>query len=195
MRIVIQIALLIFLTSCDQGSKSRQQQPETLKDTTAFSQQLNYPNVEVILLPEATAITGDWLAYITAQSEIENFQTYTINEVISNATPVAEIMESLKETVPPQFKTNAVQTRLAVLYTKAKVLERLSKKRNPNPEEIAKTAEEIPVEFNNFKIQLNELFLKTLEDFEAELDAFDPDKDDTSRTVIPPMPRARERNN
>jgi len=195
MRIVIQIALLIFLTSCNQGSKSRQQQPETLKDTTAFSQPLNYPNVEVILLPETTAITGDWLAYITAQSEIENFQTYTINEVISNATPVAEIMESLKETVPPQFKTNAVQTRLAVLYTKAKVLERLSKKRNPNPEEIANTAEEIPVEFNNFKIQLNELFLKTLDDFEAELDAFDPDKDDTSRTVIPPMPRSRERNN
>lgn len=195
MRIVIQIALLVFLTSCDQGSKSPQQQPETLKDTTAFSQQLNYPNVEVILLPETTAITGDWLAYITAQSEIENFQTYTINEVISNATPVAEIMESLKETVPPQFKTTAVQTRLSVLYTKAKVLERLSKKRNPDPGEIAKTAEEIPVEFNNFKIQLNELFLKTLEDFEAELDAFDPEKEDTSRTVIPPMPRSREQTN
>ena len=195
MRIVIQIVLLIFLTGCDNGGKSRDPQPETLKDTTAFSQPLNYPNVEVVLLPETTAITADWLAYITAQSEIENFQTYTVNEVISNATPVAEIMESLKETVPPQFKTNAVQTRLAVLFTKAKVLERLSRKKNPNPEEIANTAEEIPVEFNNFKIQLNEIFLKTLEDFEAELDAFDPDEDDTSRTVIPPMPRSRERNN
>lgn len=195
MRIVIQIALLIFLTGCDQGGRSQEQQPETEKDTSAFSKPLNVPNVEVVLLPEATAITADWLAYITAQSEIENFQTYTINEVISNATPVAEIMQSLKETVPPQFTTNAVQTRLAVLYTKAKVLERLSKKGNPNPEEIAGTAQEIPVEFNNFKIQLNELFLKTLEDFEAELDAFDPDED-TSRTKLPSMPLTRgERNN
>ena len=194
MRIVFQIVLLIFLTGCDRGGKSLEQQAETVKDTTAFSKSLNYPNVEVVLLPEATDITADWLAYITAQSEIENFRTYTITEVISNATPVAEIMGSLKETVPPQFKTNAVQTRLAVLYTKAKVLERLSKKRNPDPEEIAATAQEIPVEFNNFKIQLNELFLKTLEDFEAELDAFDPDED-TTRTVIPPMTRPRERNN
>ena len=194
MRIVFQIILLIFLTGCDKGGKARESQPEPVKDTTAFSKPLNYPNVEVILQPEATAITADWLAYITAQSEIENFQTYTINEVISNATPVAEIMQSLKETVPPPFQTNAVQTRLAVLYTKAKVLERLSKKRNPNPEEIAATAQEIPVEFNNFKIQLNELFLKTLEDLEAELDAFNPDED-TSRTTIPPMPRSRERNN
>ena len=195
MRSVFQIVLLIICTGCDWGGNSAEQQPETVKDTTAFSQPLTYPNVEVVLLPETTAITADWLAYITAQSEIENFRTYTINDVISNATPMAEIMQSLKETVPPQFKTNAVQTRLSVLYTKAKVLERLSKKRNPNPEEIANTAEEIPVEFINFKIQLNELFQPTLEDFEAELDAFDPDEDDTSRTVIPPMPRSRERNN
>ncbi len=195
MRIVFQIVLLIFFTGCNQAGKSGAQQPETLKDTTAFSKLLDYPNEEVVLLPETTAITSDWLAYITAQSEIDNFRIYTINEVISNATPIAEIMESLKGTVPPQFVTNGVQTRLSVLYTKARVLERLSKKRNPNPEEIAATAQEIPVEFNNFKIQLNEIFLKTLEDFEAELDAFDPDEEDTSQTRIPPLPGARERRN
>ncbi|QED38707.1 hypothetical protein FK178_13720 [Antarcticibacterium arcticum] len=190
MKIVFQIVLLLLITGCNERGKSTGQQPETLKDTTAFSKLLNYPNEEVILLPETNEITSEWLAYITAQSEIENFRTYTINEVISNATPIAEIMESLKGTVPPQFVTNGVQTRLSVLYTKARVLERLSKKRNPNPEEIAATAQEIPVEFNNFKIQLNEIFLKTLEDFEAELDAFDPNEEDSSQTQIPPLPGA-----
>tara|TARA_R100000935_G_C2828255_1_gene163508 strand:- start:508 stop:1095 length:588 start_codon:yes stop_codon:yes gene_type:complete len=190
MKIVFQIALLILLTGCNKGEKSSEQQPETLKDTTAFSKPLNYPNEEVILLPETNEITSEWLAYITAQSEIENFRTYTINEVISNASPIAEIMESLKGTVPPQFVTNGVQTRLSVLYTKARVLERLSKKRNPDPQEIAATAQEIPVEFNNFKIQLNEIFLKTLEDFEAELDAFDPDKEDTTQSPIPTLQEA-----
>ena len=191
MRIVFKIVLLVLFTGCNKGGKSTASQPEIVKDTTAFSKLLDYPREEVTLLPETTAITSDWLAYITAQSEIDNFRNYSINEVISNATPIAEIMESLKGTVPPEFKTNGVQTRLSVLYTKARVLERLSKKRNPNATEIATVAQQIPVEFNNFKIQLNEIFLKTLEDFEAELDAFDPDEEDTSQTSVPLIPGSR----
>lgn len=161
---------IIILAGCNQNAGDEQIQSQETIDTTALQQPLQVPNEEVILLPEAREITGDWLAYLTAQSEINNFRNYTLNEVISNATPIAEIMQSLRQTVPAGFKTNAVQTRLSVLYTKAKVLERLSRSRNSKPEEIAQTAEELPVEFNNFKIQLNELFLKTLEDFELELD-------------------------
>lgn len=191
MRIVFKIVLLVLFTGCNKGGKSTALEADTVKDTTAFSKLLDYPREEVTLLPETTAITSDWLAYITAQSEIDNFRNYSINEVISNATPIAEIMESLKGTVPPEFKTNGVQTRLSVLYTKARVLERLSKKRNPNATEIGSVAQQIPVEFNNFKIQLNEIFLKTLEDFEAELDAFDPDEEDTSQTSVPLIPGSR----
>ncbi|UJH90496.1 hypothetical protein LZ575_16995 [Antarcticibacterium sp. 1MA-6-2] len=161
---------IIILTACNQNAGDEQIQSQETIDTTALQQPLQVPNEEVILLPEAREITSDWLAYLTAQSEINNFSDYTLNEVISNATPIAEIMQSLRQTVPAGFRTNAVQTRLSVLYTKAKVLERLSRSRNSKPEEIAKTAEELPVEFNNLKIQLNELFLKTLEDFEQELD-------------------------
>lgn len=165
-------------------------QSQTITDTTAFKETLDFPNEQVVLLPEAREITMDWLAYVTAQSEIENFRNYTVREVISNASPIAEIMNSLRETVPEQFKTNAVETRLSVLYTKAKVLEHLSKRKNSKPEEIAVTAEELPVEFNNFKIQLNELFLKTLEEFEQELDEFEA-VEDTLDPVSRPIPPAK----
>src|SRR5690606_21541241 len=142
-------------------------------DTTALYAVLNYPDRDVVLLPEARDITDDWLAFLTAQSEMESFRTYTVKEVSSNATPIAEIMNNLRQTSPKQIKTHAVETRLSVLYTKAKVLEFLSSKRNPDYAAIKNAAEDLPLEFNNFKIQLNELFLKTLEELEEELNAFD----------------------
>ncbi len=177
MRNLCWFAVLVFLIGCDQDRNTMEGETQTTPDTTALANQLKVTNEQVNLLPQAREVTDDWLSYITAQTEIENFDQYTVKEVISNATPIAEIMKNLRETVPSEFQTNAVETRLSVLYTKAKVLEHLTEKRNPDPEAIAATAEEIPVEFNNFKIQLNELFLKTLEDFEDELDAFEIEED------------------
>lgn len=185
--------LIIFLSSCDQKKEDTSSLPSQSEiDSTALAVPLEVTRAEVTLLPEAKEITDDWLAYITAQAEIDNFSSYRVRDIIANATPIAEIMQSLRQTLPEKFNTNAVQTRLSVLYTKAKVLEHMAGKRDPNPAEIAKTAEELPVEFNNFKIQLNELFLKTLEDFEEELDAFEIE--DTARTESRPLnPRARAR--
>lgn len=171
------IVVIILLIGCDQNSNTSEVESQTTADTTALYKKLDVTSQQVTLLPQAREITDEWLSFIIAQTEIENFKEYTVKEVSSNATPIAEIFQNLRETVPSEFQTNAVQTRLSVLYTKAKILEFLAGKNNPDPVAIAATAEEIPVEFNNFKIQINELFLKTLEDFEEELDAIDPGED------------------
>ena len=160
-------------------------------DTTARNATLKYPDRDVVLLPEAREITGDWLAYLTAQSEIVSFRTYTVKDVSSNATPIAEIMNNLRQTSPKEIKTHSVETRLSVLYTKAKMLEFLASKRNPDYAAIKTTAEELPIEFNNFKIQVNELFLKTLEELEEELNAFDVE-DTPSRPLLRSLPAMRE---
>lgn len=143
---------------------------EVLKDTSKFAQSLDFTNEEVVLLPEANEQVSQWLAYITAQNEINNLRNSTINQVKENASPMAQIMQSLKSSVPDTLSSKAVEARLNVLATKARILQQISSKRNPDAEEIKKVAEEIPTDFNNFKLQLNELFLKTLEDFELELD-------------------------
>ncbi len=192
MKIIFPVFFFLLLTSCEQNQNMNVQQ-NTAVDTSALYATLNNPEREIVLLPEAREITENWLAYLTAQSEIENFQAYTVKEVSDNATPIAEIMQNLRETAPKQFGSNAVQTRLSVLYTKARVLEFLTKKRNPDYSEIKSTAEELPEEFNNFKIQLNELFLKTLEDLELELDAFEVE-DTTSRPLLRTLPRIRREN-
>ncbi len=166
---------------------------EVVVDTSALYAKINIPEKDIVLLPATREITDNWLAFLTAQSEIGNFHTYTVKEVSANSTPIAEIMENLRSTAPPQFKTQAVQTRLSVLYTKAKVLEFLSNKRSPDYAAIKSTAEELPDEFNNFKIQLNELFLQTLEDLEDELDAFDVE-DTTSRPLLRTLPSIGRQN-
>ena len=170
------VLLSILFVGCGENKPTESKKTSDKNIVSALKQKLEITNERVILLPEAQEVTSEWLAYITAQSEIENFRNYTLNDVIANATPITEIMQSLMETLPPTLQSNAVEARLGVLVTKAKILQQLAGKRTLDPDQIAKTAQEIPTEFNNFKIQLNELFLKTLEQFEEELDSIDNDE-------------------
>lgn len=170
MKIFLLILLPICLVGCNSNDKKNNSPDQEEEDTTAFSQTLTIPEEEVVLLPEARKQVITWVQYITAQNEIENIKSARLNQVIENARPLVQIMQSLKTSVPDSLQSTAVNARLNVLVTKSKVLEQLATRRNRDPQKIAETAEEIPVEFNNFKLQLNELFLKSLEDFESELD-------------------------
>lgn len=184
MKALLLLFFPLLITSCNSGNKNNHPSEED-KDTTAFSQYLKVPNEEVVLLPEAREQVVTWVNYITAQNEIDNLKSSDLNQVIENARPLAQIMQSLKTSVPDSLQSTAVNARVNVLATKAKVLEQLATKRNRDPEKIARTAEEIPVEFNNFKLQLNELFLKTLEDFEMELDLLEEERKQIEGAKIP----------
>ncbi len=187
MKTSFSILIIILMVGCNQSKTENSNESNRKEIQLALTQKLEASKMEVTLLPEAQEITNEWLAYITAQSEIENLKNYTLNDVIANATPITEIMKSLQETVPARLKSNAVRARLGVLVTKSKILQQLTEKRSVNPEEISKTAKDLPLEWNNFKIQINELFLKTLEEFEEELDEIENEDEQTSSRVLPPM--------
>ena len=173
------------MVGCKKKTNDSSSEKDRKEIQAALTQKLEPSNAEVMLLPEAQEITNEWLAYITAQSEIENLNNYTLNDVIANTSPITEIMKSLQESVPVRLRSNAVKARLVVLVTKSKVLQQLAKKRELDPKEISKTAKELSVEWNNFKIQLNELFQKTLEEFEEELDEIENDEEQTSERILP----------
>lgn len=173
MKNIFWIVLILLVTACNQNKDLKSQGVKNETDTTAFTQILGIPAQQVPLLPEASEVTSGWLAFIIAQSEIQNFKDYTVNDVVSNARPIAEIFKNLKETLPDSLKANPVEARLSVLLTNAKILEQLSQQRDLQPKKIAATAEDLALEFNNLKIQINELFLKTLEEFELELDKYE----------------------
>lgn len=169
MRRLLPILSILVLFSCKQ-EKSAATSAEKKIDSSAFNKTIQAPDEEVNLLPEARQQVTQWLAYITAQNEIDNLKNASVNQVIESAKPLNQIMQSLQRSVPDTLRTKPVEARINVLVTKSQVLEQFATQRDPDPEKIAQVAEEIPVEFNNFKVQINEIFLKTLEDFEKELD-------------------------
>lgn len=153
----------------------------------AFSEELQVTtNRRVDLLPEARAEVSEWLAYATAQNEMENLRNSTGHDILESSNSIMQIMESLKESTPDTLQTPAIQSRTNVLVTKAKILHQLSNKKEKDAGEIFEVANDLIVEFDNFKLQLNELFLKSPVDFEQELDEeFEESRESTSTDSIP----------
>lgn len=185
MRKIFSLLVIISLFACDE--KENTAQKASVQGKTSFSDQLEVnSNRTVNLLPEARQLAGEWLAYATAQNEIQNLERSTGQEIMGSSNNLVQIMETLQSSIPDTLRSNAVEARVNVLYTKARVLQQLSNKKQKNPDEIFEVAEDLVVEFDNFKLQLNELFLKTPENFEMELDEeFEQSLEPDSTGTIP----------
>ncbi|GAA4308832.1 hypothetical protein GCM10023115_36520 [Pontixanthobacter gangjinensis] len=170
-KFILLISTLL-LISCKTETDA-ESSAEDLADTTAFQQKLKIEDPNYALDAEARKYALNWVEYITAQNEVQKLEGATVNEVMNNAGAIAQIMESLKKSVPDSLKSVAVEARLNVVDTKARLLKQYSGKQEPDAEDIAQTTRELHQEFNNLKLQMNEIFLKSLEDFEKELDEFE----------------------
>ncbi|WP_300433927.1 hypothetical protein [Christiangramia sp.] len=172
MKIIIYFISILILTSCRTEQDGRDSIKNEL-DTTAFQKELKIEKAELKLEEDARKFALNWVEYITAQNEIRQLENATINQVMNNAPAIAQIMESLKNSVPDSLKSVPVESRLNVINTKAQLLKQYSAKQEPDAEDIQQTTRELHQEFNNLKLQMNEIFLKSLEDFEKELDEFE----------------------
>ena len=184
MKRILCLFSLICLFSC---AEKQEADVVEVQYERSFEDRLgNNKNRTVELLPEAREVAGNWLAYATAQNEIQTLENSTGMDIMDSSNNLVQIMENLRATLPDTLQNNAVQARVNVLYTKAMVLHQLSNKKQKNPDEIFEVANDIIVEFDNFKLQLNELFLKTPENFEMELDEeFEGSPEPDSTGTIP----------
>jgi hypothetical protein len=169
---LICIILFLALISC-KTEKDAEGSSEDSVDTTAFQQKLKFEDQNLALEPQAREYALNWAEYIIAQNEVNKLHNSTLNEVMNNAGAIAQIMQSLKNSVPDSLRGVAVEARLNVINTKAQLLKQYSARQDPDAENIRETTAELHQEFNNFKLQMNEVFLKTLEEFEKELDEFE----------------------
>ena len=179
MRLFLLISLSFAFLSCEEKV---QEQAVADNDEMEFSRELEVTtNRKVNLLPDARQQVSEWLAYVAAQDEIESLRSHTGTEIVATSNSLMQIMENLKATLPDTLQTPAVRSRANVLLTKAKILDQLASKKDKEAKEIFDVANDLIVEFDNFKLQLNELFLKTPDDFELELDReFEEAQADTS---------------
>ena len=161
--------LLMILGSCAQDSEK--EKPEIKpRETKAFTQEFA---VEPSIFPlEASAKkhASKWAAYIVLNQEMKQLKNVSVNYLIDNSSAWAQLMETLQATLPDSLVSKPVNSRIKVLTTKARILEQKSHLQSIKPQEIKEIGMEIPMDFNNLNIQLNELFIESIEDFEAELD-------------------------
>ncbi|MCP9199496.1 hypothetical protein MKO06_06235 [Gramella sp. GC03-9] len=167
------IFLSIFSIFSCRTEQDAEESAEKAMDTTAFQASLKIDDQPISLQPEARDQALKWVEFITAQNEINKLENANVNQLMNDAGAIAQIMESLSNSIPDSLRSVAVEARLNVVNTKAQLLKQYSMKQEPDAGKIAETGSELYTEFNNFKLQLNEIFLKSIEDFEAELDEFE----------------------
>ncbi|MFV8225167.1 hypothetical protein [Christiangramia aquimixticola] len=172
MKHLISVFILITLFSCKPDSEGNNANMKKV-DSLSFQQKIQIDDRQYALDPEAREYALNWVEFITAQNEIRNMENATLKEVMRNSASTAQIMESLITSLPDSLRSVSVEARLNVVNTKAQLLKQYAHKRNPDVNNIKRTTQELYSEFNNLKLQMNELFLKTLEDFEGELDKFE----------------------
>ena len=184
MRKFLLLFTLISLFSCAEKQEAKVSEVQSERK---FSDRLELNSTRTVnLLPEARQVAGEWLAYATAQNEIQNLENSTGMDIMDASNNLVQIMENLNTSIPDTLRSTAVEARTNVLYTKAQVLHQLSTKKQKNPDEIFDVAGDLVVEFDNFKLQLNELFLKTPENFETELDReFEESMEPDSTGTVP----------
>lgn len=185
MKKIFLLPLLALLLGCQE--KVENHTPEEGAVRYSDTIKVDY-NRRVELLPEVRQEINQWLAYATAQNEIERLRTATAREIIESSRPLLQIMERLDNTLPEALESTAVEARTNVLLTKARVLHQLCNKKRKDPEEIFRITKDLIVEFDNFKLQLNEMFLKTPDEFEFELDKEFEEavkQDDTTENDLP----------
>lgn len=148
--------------------------PEAVEDTNpdeALAQTLEPTGGRrVDLTMEAMNVASRWLAFVTAQNEIRDLRDATGHQIIANADPLRQIMNSLSSTLPDTLKATPIESRVTVLVTKAEVLHQETIKKNRSATEIFNAANNLITEFENFKLQLNERFLPAPGDFQQELE-------------------------
>ena len=160
--------VLVFLNSCKEEEASEE---SLVDDSSELSVPIEVESKRTVTLTSpAQEQVATWLAYATAQNEIKSIKSATGIALINKSEPLVQIMESLQSTMPDTLKVSAVEARANVLVTKANILHQLSMRKNKDAEDIFEAANDLIVEFDNFKLQLNELFLKSPEDFEMQLD-------------------------
>lgn len=170
----------LFVISCCLFLSCKEKQKETpkidIRETEPYTATFQGEKTTVALSEKARTHALKWAAYITAKNEIDRLHKTSVNQVIANAETISEIMESLAVSVPDSLQTKSVIARLTVLTTKAHVLAQEAKKATPEAEQIKKVSLELPEEFDNLNIQINEIFLESIKDFEARLDQLQEDQ-------------------
>lgn len=158
---VLIFSLVLIFNSCKEKESEFDTQSEDEAIEALKKETFNFPKTSIGLSPQARERAEEWSLYIAMESEVNRMKEYTIRDVMANSYTILKAADTLQKTIPKKFRQVPIESRIQVLHAKASVLHQLSEKQIPNIEKIKQTAEEIPVDFYNLNIQMNEIFIET----------------------------------
>ena len=165
MNTILKMSFVLCLSCCFMACQNKtdrktlSQEEKAREDSLKIALNLK-PYQTTTLNPQADSLVKSWPMYEELEIEVNRLENYTLQDVISNISTLHSVVDSLQQTIPEAVDTFPVTSRVNVLNTKAKHLMLLSEKQRPKLRDIKKMAEEYPFEFNNLKIQLNEVFIE-----------------------------------
>ena len=157
---MFMLSLLLACEDTKTTENENQQNSLTRKQDSVLSRNIKYPEQEIKLSLKAEAVAEKWMIYVAMESEIKRMKAYSLNDVITNAPSILRVSDSLLKTVPKAFRIKPIESRIKVLHTKVSVLNQLAEKQHIDYDKLFKTANEVPVDFYNLNIQLNEAFIE-----------------------------------
>jgi len=172
--ILLITALFSVITiSCKDGEETTEPQVSYLdKNADELSKKIDLQGSPTVELSATTQeAISNWNEYLSAQSEIEKIKNSSLQNFINNADIIDDAVVKIIDSIPETFNNRAVKSRLNVLNTKIKVMKQDLDRPNLNKEMINNDATAVYNAFQDFKIQLNEVFLPQVSELNFDIDA------------------------
>jgi hypothetical protein len=151
---------LLFISCSQHNQNSAISKQNNLEQKNLMEEKFDLDSIKPVRLSKQTQqITQDWMMYLALESEINRFQDYTLQDVVTNSGTINAVIDSLAETIPPLFATKAVNSRILSLRTHSELLQDHAQRIEPVPSEIKHLSAELKFDFRNLNIQLNEVFI------------------------------------
>lgn len=169
---IICALLFISLSSCkDHEEKEKEPVSYLEQNAKAFSKELDLSNIQKFQLsPEAEDAISDWVQFSAVKSEIENLEGSSLQRIVNNSDNLVEEIKKMQDSIPEKFDVVPIESRLNVLLTKAKVLQQSANRNKIDTTAIKQGGTELYQAFGYLQIQLNEVFLEGLPDFDINMD-------------------------
>lgn len=161
MKISIGLINILFLTlmSCGDNGNDKKVLVEDNKDTseqrisTQAIERLDY--TEYALSGEAETVIGKWEKYNEFEIQINYLKKADLSFFTSEGKLLEDFFTQLKTTIPPNLKTNAIESRLVILETKSLMLrDHLTLENIETPLQLS-SIKEVLIAFSNLKLQIN----------------------------------------
>ena len=176
----IYLVCMLFLFAACEKKDAQSQESDTTNLTTIDTMMIPTKSEglkpSLRLTPKAQEAVQDWSLYQSISKRVDSLQGVSLGTLKNQLSILISIFDGQKEAeeeavnlTPDNLEAPAIKARLLSVETKLKIIDNLTKKNEPNAQEISIAATEFKNAFQNLNLQINENFALTIEEMLEQL--------------------------